>query len=130
MHTRRFYNRYSLVLLNHAYRMTGDREEAKDIVHEVFSALWEHRPHLREESHLSAFLLYLRAQSGTQSNCPSRCQSKYAEYVLHFAVQQEQPTDCRIRKKQLAERIEKEIAHLPPQNAGSLPPEQEARPLA
>ena len=34
------YDRYIFVLLNHAYNKTRSREEAKDIVQEVFAVLW------------------------------------------------------------------------------------------
>src|SRR5690606_6158383 len=50
------YERYKWVLHNHAYKWLGDREEAKDVVHELFSDLWSNRMQLNIRSNLSGYL--------------------------------------------------------------------------
>ncbi len=50
------YNRFKGVLYIHAYRMLNDKEEAKDVVHEIFSRIWTKREQLNFNIGLSAYL--------------------------------------------------------------------------
>lgn len=50
------YNRYSGVLYVHAYRRLKDREEARDLIHELFTALWVKRGQMVLKTALSFYL--------------------------------------------------------------------------
>src|ERR1700748_2313407 len=50
------YNRYKWVLFLHALKRIGDREQAKDIIQELFTTLWDKRHDLDLRSHLSGYL--------------------------------------------------------------------------
>ena len=50
------YNRYKLVLHTHAYKWMRDREEAMDIIHELFTVLWDKRESIQFSSSLSGYL--------------------------------------------------------------------------
>jgi DNA-directed RNA polymerase specialized sigma24 family protein len=50
------YKRYNLVMLNHAHNRLRNREEAKDVVHEIFTLLWSKRANLVLSHNLAGFL--------------------------------------------------------------------------
>jgi RNA polymerase sigma-70 factor (family 1) len=107
------YDRYIFVLLNHTYNKTRNREEAKDIVHEVFARLWANREQVQITTSLAGFL-YTSARNIILNQVTRKeVESKYIVSILKFAVQPQVVTDHRIRENQLIAIIEKEIAELP-----------------
>lgn len=108
------YHRYSLPLLNHAYHRTQNREEARDLVHEVFAQLWSRRRELKDIRNLSGYL-YISLRNMVLNQFARRdVQDKYIASMQQFALQEPVIADHLIREKQLLELIEKEIAALPP----------------
>jgi RNA polymerase sigma-70 factor (family 1) len=107
------YDRYIFVLLNHTYNKTRNREEAKDIVHEVFARLWANRQQLQITTSMAGFL-YTSARNIVLNQVTRKAvESKYFDSILKFADQPQAVTDHRIRENQLIAIIEKEIAELP-----------------
>lgn len=108
------YDRYIFVLLNHVYNKTGNREEAKDIVHEVFTRLWAGREQLEITGSLAGFL-YISARNIVLNQVArKKVEWKYLDSMLRFLEQPQSITDHRVRESQLIALIEKEIAALPP----------------
>ena len=108
------YDRYIFVLLNHTYNKTRNREEAKDIVHEVFAKLWANREQLQITNTLAGFL-YTSARNIVLNQVSRKeVEAKYFDSILKFSEQPQTVTDHRIRENQLIAIIEKEIAELPP----------------
>lgn len=107
------YNRYVFALLNHANNKLRNREEAKDVVQEVFTQLWSKRENL-QVSNLSAYLYTAVRNMILNQIVHKGVQEKYMLSMLHFAQQGSIVTDHLVREHQLAELIEKEIAALPP----------------
>jgi len=108
------YDRYIFVLLNHIYSKTGDREEAKDIVHEVFAKLWARREQLQITDNLAGFLYTSARNIVLNQVTRKKVEGKYFNSFLKFSEQPQTFTDHRIRENQLTAIIEKEIAALPP----------------
>ncbi|WP_158994094.1 RNA polymerase sigma factor [Mucilaginibacter sp. L196] len=107
------YDRYIFVLLSHIYNKTRNREEAKDIIHEVFTKLWANREQLQITISLAGYL-YTSARNIVLNHVTHKeVESKYFASVLKFADQPQTITDHRIRENQLIAIIEKEIAQLP-----------------
>src|SRR4051794_27471188 len=50
------YNRYSGALYAHALKRLNDREEAKDVIQELFTYLWLHRRKITIQTQLSGYL--------------------------------------------------------------------------
>jgi RNA polymerase sigma factor (sigma-70 family) len=50
------YDRYNGLLYVFAYKRLNDREEAKDIIHELFLSLWTNRENLPRTTNLPAYL--------------------------------------------------------------------------
>lgn len=107
------YDRYIFVLLNHTYNKTRNREEAKDIVHEVFAKLWDIKEDLQIKTNLAGFL-YTAARNMILNRLTHKTvEDKYFTSILQFAEQPQTVTDHRLRENQLIAIIEKEIADLP-----------------
>ena len=107
------YDRYIFVLLNHTYNKTRNREEAKDIVHEVFARLWANREQIQVTTNLAGFL-YTSARNIVLNQVTHKAvEGKYFASVLNFSDQPQFVTDHRIRENQLIAIIDKEIAQLP-----------------
>jgi len=106
------YDRYILVLLNHAYNKTRSREEAKDIVQEVFATLWLKRESLSID-YLTGYLFRSVRNIFLNQVAHQAVQDKFVASIEKFAASQEVP-DHLVRERQLAAIIEREIAALPP----------------
>jgi len=108
------YERYSIIILNHAYNKTRDREEAKDLVHEAFTTLWANRYDVKLNINLSGYL-YTCVRNGFLNHVARNgVQSKYLASLKDFSLQGEVVTDHLVRERQLMGIINKEIADLPP----------------
>jgi RNA polymerase sigma-70 factor (family 1) len=106
------YDRYIFVLLNHAYNKTRDREEAKDIVHEVFITLWAKREILHIDN-LPGYLFRSVRNIFLNQVAHRAVQDKFILSMEQFAASYEIP-DYLVREKQLSAIIDREIAALPP----------------
>lgn len=106
------YDRYALVLLGHAYNKTRSRNEAKDIVHEVFTTLWAKRGSLQID-HLAGYLFRSVRNVILNQVAHRAVQDKFIKSMEKFAAGSELP-DHLVREKQLAAIIEHAIASLPP----------------
>ncbi len=107
------YDRFIFILLNHAYNKTRDREEAKDIVQEVFTTLWAKRERLEINS-LAAYLCTSVRNIILNQAVHQGVRNKYFVAIQQFIPPEQVATDHRVRENQLIAIIEKEIAALPP----------------
>lgn len=108
------YNRYNALLYIFVYKRLREREEAKDLVHELFLSLWVKRAELSITTGLAAYL-YTSARNRiiniiTHKNISHR----YIESFQSFIDEGNNTTDHLIRRNQLNAFIEKEITALPP----------------
>lgn len=108
------YRRYAISLLNHAYNKVQSREEAKDIVQEVFAMLWSKRAELVVSKNLSGFLYKSVRNIILNQIAHQDVADKYIASMMHFADNSVPVADHLIREKQLAVLIEAEIARLTP----------------
>ncbi|WP_316815176.1 RNA polymerase sigma-70 factor [Pedobacter nyackensis] len=107
------YNRYKWVLYLHALRRIGDREQSKDIVQELFLALWDKRANFDLRSHLSGYLYTSVRNRIIKYIAHQKVESAYVNSVKETLNEGKCITDHSIREKSLAAIIEKEIAELP-----------------
>jgi len=106
------YNRYWYKLFCMSFHQTGSKEEAEELVHDLFETLWNRRQesnirHL--SSYLSISLKYL-ITNYIKSRITWR---KYQEYVLLNKMQEISSTEENIRFNDLSEAIEKAMKKLP-----------------
>lgn len=108
------YDRYFPLLYQHAYKKLEDKDQAKDVVQEVFTTLWfKHELNLQIKD-LAAYLYTATRNKIFDLFAHEKVIGKYLDsldnfYQTHYPV----ATDHKIREKQLQEYIDKQIAQLP-----------------
>lgn len=108
------YHRYKRQLYLFAFKRLGDREEVKDIVHEIFLSLWVNHEDLSLKHSLSTYLHSSVKNKILDILSRKKVSAKYVDTFGRFKGTYEDFTDYRVRHKELAEIIEKEIDALPP----------------
>lgn len=107
------YHRYKRQLYLFAFKRLGDREEVKDIVHEIFLSLWVNHEDLSLKHSLSTYLHSSVKNKILDILSRKKVSAKYVETFGRFKETYEDFTDYPVRHKELAEIIEKEIDALP-----------------
>lgn len=107
------YNRYKFVLHTHAYKWMRDREEAMDMIHELFTVLWDKRERIQFSTSLSGYLYISLRNKIFNRVSKKKFESQYLDSLQEFINKGHCITDHLIREKQLTELIEKEISALP-----------------
>ncbi|GGH07059.1 RNA polymerase sigma factor [Mucilaginibacter phyllosphaerae] len=107
------YQRYNSLLLIYAYRKLQDKEEAKDIVQDVFINLWSNRDQFTLKSTLAGYLYKAVLNKALNIMRHKGISDKYVAEIQHLITAQTATTDYLIREKDITALIEKEIALLP-----------------
>jgi RNA polymerase sigma-70 factor (ECF subfamily) len=106
------YDRYSELLFRHAYNMLEDRAEAEDVIQEVFLMLWTKRAEMTNARSLSAYLYSSVRNRILNHLSHQKVIDKYLRALPETTTGY--TTDERLREKELAAIIEKELAAMPP----------------
>ena len=105
------YNRYWFKLYSIAYHQTGAKEEAEELVHDVFESLWNRREQA-EIKHLSAYLV-VSVKNLTVNYIKSQItQRKYQEYLILNEIQSN-ITDEVVHFDDLAKAVDAAMKKLP-----------------
>lgn len=107
------YNRYFHTLYVHAFQKLNDKQEAQDVVHELFAQLWNKRNDLNINSNLIGYLYSGVRNKILDQISRQQVRDKYFNSLQGFLESNYSITDHRIREKQLTELIDKGIADLP-----------------
>src|SRR5690606_36995587 len=107
------YDRYFWLLHSHAYKWLRNREEAGDIIHELFLRLWEKRATFSPEGGLPGYLYTSVRNKIFNLIAHNHVKSEYLTSLKDFVNHGECITDHPVREKLLAELIEREIAGMP-----------------
>ncbi len=107
------YNRYSGILYIHAYKLLNDREEARDIVQELFTVIWMKRSDFDLRTHLAGYLYNAIRNRALRVISHKEIESTYFTSLQRSILDGNSVTDHLIREKELAMLIEKEIDALP-----------------
>lgn len=107
------YARFKFVLYIHAYNKLRNREEAKDLVQDLFLALWTGKSDFALNENLSAYLytavrnrvFRLIERKGLASN--------HLNSIQDFIKDGHNITDYRVRERMLSAIIDKEVDALP-----------------
>lgn len=108
------YQRYNTLLYLYAYRKLRDKEEAKDVVQEVFIALWDSHPNFELKTFLSGYLYKSVLNRVLNVFKHKAIVRNYAEINEVYVDVDSTETDFLIREKDIATIIEREIASMPP----------------
>ena len=107
------YDRYKFLLYAHAYKKLLDREEARDVVQEVFITLWNKRERIDTQSNLAGYLYTALRNAILNLFARKEVRTRYTESMTAHYRDDYAPTDHGIRSQQLSELIDREIAALP-----------------
>jgi len=106
--------RYNRLLFANAYNKLRNREEAKDVVQEVFTSLWNHSRRAGfQPLNLGAYLHTSIRNKIFDMLSKSRNASVYLASLQDFLDEGEAGTDYRIREKQLQHTIDEAVSSLP-----------------
>ncbi|WP_316753489.1 RNA polymerase sigma factor [Pedobacter gandavensis] len=108
------YERFFGLLYKHAYNRFRDQEQAKDVVHELFEDLWLKREVIIIDKNLSNYLYTATRNKILKIIAHQNVVTAYAAKQVILIRPDEGLTDHRVRERQLAEIIEKEVQLLPP----------------
>lgn len=107
------FERYAKLLVGHAYRLLGDRDEANDVVQDVFMVLWQNRFSLQLQTSLSAYLYVAVRNRVLNRLSHAKVVSRYADSILDFMDNVHVNSDELFLAKELEKLIESEINALP-----------------
>lgn len=107
------YNRYKGVLYVHAYKRLGDREEAQDVIQELFTVLWNNRNEIQISTGLAGYLYSAVRNRVIKVISHKHVESSYIGFVKSYFQSSSSVTDHLIREKMLTAIIENEIDQLP-----------------
>ncbi|MDN5285397.1 MAG: hypothetical protein JWR38_1671 [Mucilaginibacter sp.] len=109
------YRRYFYLTYTHDYKKLRDKEQAKNVVQDVFTSLWFKRETNLPNSSLGGYLYTAVCYKIFDLFAHQEVESKYVESLKDYlSTHSSAPTDHLIREKQLQAYIEKEIDALPP----------------
>ncbi|WP_183579689.1 RNA polymerase sigma factor [Mucilaginibacter sp. X5P1] len=107
------YNRYTGILYRHAFAKLQDREEAKDIVQELFITLWDKYEQIDFQTNLAGYLYRMLQNRILNLIAHKKVASQYIDSLQEFIDYGEAITDHLVRINDLKDLIEREIAGLP-----------------
>jgi RNA polymerase sigma-70 factor (family 1) len=107
------YQRYFRLLYSYAYKKLRDQEQAKDIIQEFFTELWDKRESIAFNNNLSGYFFSAVNNRIINYFLRETVKSRYVESFEAFVTGENATTDHLVREKQLMEMIEKEIQALP-----------------
>ncbi|MGF7036880.1 RNA polymerase sigma factor [Mucilaginibacter lappiensis] len=105
------YHRYKFILHQHAWNKLRNKEEAQDILREVFTNVWLKRETINISSYLSGYLYRAVRNRIVDHFSHNEVKLKYVNNLKPDLS--DAPTDHWVRENQLNAIIEKEIAELP-----------------
>ncbi|SDD99002.1 RNA polymerase sigma factor [Pedobacter soli] len=108
------YDRYKKDLQTHIYKKTGNFDEVKDILQEIFINLWINRAKLPVTDNLSGYL-YISARNKILNIISHKnVESNYIRSLQLFIDEANYVTDLSIRENELTSLLKDQIENLPP----------------
>jgi len=105
--------RYDRLLFAYAYKKLRDKEASRDVVQDVFTALWNSRHELEMKISVAAYLYTAVRNRALNIFRDKGIDEKYLASLGDFMKSSIATTDYLVREKDIQRLIEKEIAALP-----------------
>jgi RNA polymerase sigma-70 factor (ECF subfamily) len=106
------YNRYWYKLFGLAYHQTGTKEEAEELVHDLFESIWNRRQHI-VISHLGAYLMVAMKHLATNYIKSQINHRKLQEYLIFHQMQQSFSTEELVNYEDLSDALKEVMKKLP-----------------
>lgn len=107
------YKRYWKVMYFHALKMLGDEDDAKDLVQELFAAIWTKRRDIPFNSNLSGYLYITIRNKIINLVQQKKVRRDYVGSLAVFTEETSNGTVEHLDEKELLIIVEKEIQNLP-----------------
>ncbi|MNK55565.1 ECF RNA polymerase sigma factor SigL [compost metagenome] len=107
------YQRYWAILFRYSRKILQNDEESRDVVQDVFVMLWSKSEELEIHTSLSCFLYAATRNSILKLFQRGKVKTNYLNSLEKFIEAGNNTTDHLVRNRELAERIELEVAQLP-----------------
>jgi len=107
------YDRYKLLLFNHAYKKLGDADAAQDVLQDVFLNLWNGKDQISDSENLGGYLYTSIRNKVFNLIAHAKVRNIYADSIHQFVQTEGIYADHLVREKQFSELIEREINALP-----------------
>jgi len=108
------YNRYWLKLYSAAYKRLKERETAKEIVQDFFTSFWINREQVKIQTSLQGYLFTSIKYLVLNYKRAEAVRNSYAEILQMVNSSFDNSTEENYYYKELLERVEVEVNHLPP----------------
>jgi len=108
------YNRFYGILYVHACKRLRDEEEARDIIHELFVSLWTRHESFDVTANLAGYLYAAMRNRILDLITHKKVEEKYIVSLQNYIDHDFNYADHRVRERDLAVIIEREISFLPP----------------
>ena len=108
------YDRYWRIMYGHVYKMLLDEEESKDVIQELFSALWINSDRIPDQLNLSGYLYVTAKNKVLNLIRKNKFQTAYLNSLAKFINEASTVTMDELNERDLAAAIEREIQSLPP----------------
>lgn len=112
------YNRYWHPLWVFAVKSLRTEEDAKDLVQDVFSTIWEKHTNIRIHTSLKAFLyktmLHLLIKQVKKTKNAQRFYEQLQAHFDQYSDWQQSPTEQHLAETELIARFEEVVAGMPP----------------
>lgn len=107
------YNRFAGILYVFVRKRIGDKDDAQDILQELFTDFWIKREQVNIKGEITPYLYAAVRYKMIDFIERNATQKRYIDAIENFKDQETVMTDHLVREKQLAALIEKQIDQLP-----------------
>lgn len=107
------YERYWGLMFHHVLKMTGDKDETKDLVQELFTNLWLNVEQIESETNISAYLYVSARNKVINLIRHDKVKNNYLSSLSNFANHHQNSVLEQLSAKDLSIAIEREIQNLP-----------------
>ena len=107
------YERYWGLMFHHILKMTGDKDETKDLVQELFTNLWLNVEQIDSETNIAAYLYVSARNKVINLIRHDKVKNSYLSSLSNFANQHQNSILEQLSAKDLSIAIEREIQNLP-----------------
>lgn len=108
------FDRFQPLLYVYARKVIKDRDEAADVVQEVFLHLWDKRESIEIEGAVQSYLFSAVRYKFFNLLDKKKVRHDYAETLKKFFIEGSPQTDDLLREREMARIIEEQINLLPP----------------
>ncbi len=107
------YERYWGLMFHHVLKMTGDKDETKDLVQELFTNLWLNVEQIEPETNIAAYLYVSARNKVINLIRHDKVKNNYLSSLSNFANYYQSSILEQLSAKDLSIAIEREIQNLP-----------------